>query len=54
MCKAYGINLYTFKERQANGPSLKDSLELPVVRKCGFTFKDHTGVEYECLEEMCL
>lgn len=53
MCKAYGISLYTFKKRQFEGLSLQDTLELPVTREHHFTFKDHTGVEYESLKEMC-
>lgn len=53
MCKAYGISLYTFKKRQADGLSLQDSLELPVIKERSFTFKDHNGVEYENLKEMC-
>lgn len=53
MCKAYGINLYTFKKRQADGLSLQDSLELPITREHSFTFKDHTGAEHKSLKEMC-
>ena len=53
MCKAYGISLYTFKKRQADGLSLEETLELPVAREHSFTFKDHTGAEYETLREMC-
>ena len=54
MCQAYGISLYTFKKRRADGLSLQDSLELPVVKERSFTFKDHMGTEYENLKEMCV
>lgn len=54
MCKAYGISLYLFKKRQAEGMSLQESLELPATKETKFTYKDHMGVEYESLKEMCL
>lgn len=54
MCKAYGISLYMFKKRQADGMSLQETLELPVTKEVRFTYKDHVGVEYESLKEMCL
>lgn len=54
MCKAYGISLYTFKKRQADGLSLQDSLELPVTKEAKFTYKDHMGTAHESLKAMCL
>ena len=53
MCKAYGISLYTFKKRQAEGMSLQDSLEAPVTKERKFSYKDHTGKEYESIKSMC-
>lgn len=53
MCKAYGISLYVFRKRQAEGWNLQDSLELPVAKEHSFTFKDHTGTRYDNLKAMC-
>ena len=33
MCKSYGINRYFFEKRLAEGMSLQDALELPVIKK---------------------
>jgi len=53
MCKAYGIAREAFMSRINNGWSLEDALTTPIRSKSKFESIDHTGKEYNSLDEMC-
>lgn len=55
MCTAWGVNRHTFVDRMERGWSLEEALSgkkkkvIPKSKRC----KDHQGIEYDTLADMC-
>lgn len=53
MCRHYGINLNSYKNRIESGMSLEKSLTTPVAVRCrGKKYTDHFGNVFNSLSEM--
>lgn len=53
LCRAYNINVTTFKRRISDGLSLEEALTIPVGVLTGDVYKDHLGNEYPSKQAMC-